>query len=332
MRDLWNELVNSVGFVVSAVVVIILLPMMFFAFMGAFSDPEATLFLIIMVIAVVCFFVYMIKTPTLNEKDDRLWAEEKAVEENGIRKDKKGRFLETSVEYEERINVRKREHFQYLFGCSQIRNLFYYGVLDKPKGGLITALATRIENFAPRLKNRDYLFELERISWSESAKDPYILLRNILDYAIKRCGYQSRDYIEKNMPEVPKKIMAYIMAAYLTELYTVNKFATTRIDEDYGGYCVVFPIGEPICYRFDCTKEEEQKFFEELKKHVYKTKRLRDKLFYNPNTPLKRHHTVNNHGASFTFNLCDYSTFDWRLDADKKYADLQELVKKESGF
>ena len=302
MKDLWKEIVNSLGFAASALLVVIILPMCFFSVMAIFSDPEALTFaLAILGIGGVVFYI-LIQKPTQEDIDDQLWKKEKTVEDNGIRKTKKEKLIETELEYKERVNVRKREHYENLYN-SRLRNIFHRGTPYRQAGMYATGLEKVImDNMF--LRDRIYECRLTKEINLELAKDPYKITKMIIDYLIQYKGYKDRDEInanEKLLKSIERcatygPIAEIYYAAFYGSMYKVEMLLNE--DGNYKGYKVHLPFSKNIKYFFDCTTEEEERFFklaeERVKegqrivneyetKYSYKYKEMLKKRF--PNTP-----------------------------------------------
>lgn len=330
MKNLWKEIVNSIGFAASAVVVVILLPMMFFSFMSIFSNPEAMLFFAALVVIASVLFYVMIQTPTQEQKDEQLWVEEKKVEDEGVRRDKKGRYLETTVEYEERINVRKREHFQNLFFDRDIRNLFSYGAKNRPRRMAVTFFDTMLLTSVRQLDNMYYNCFISQWMKNSNVSDPYLTTKFLLDHAVKYLGYKNKDEIERKYPKFAQDIRRSVTALELFEVYRYTYGFYFELYKDLSGYAVVFPDNAKIGYVFDSTPEEEEEFFKALEDKIISLKHIvveygeKYLSLYEVQRKLEEEQNIS---ACFKQRHVT-DNFDWRLDAEERCEALYGIKAK----
>lgn len=333
MKNVLKEIINSLGFAASAVVVVILLPMMFFSFMAIFSNPEAMMFSVVLLVIGGVLFYVMMQTPTQEEKDKKLWTEEKRVEDDGVRKDRKGRYLETTVEYEERVNVRKREHFQNLFFNKDIRNLFSFGAKNVPRRMAVTYFDKMLFTSVRQLDNMYYNCFIRQWLKNSNVADPYLTTKFLLDHAVKYLGYKSKDEIEKKYPKFAQDVRRSVTVLLLLEVYQYTYGFFVEPYKDLTGYAVRFPDGAKIGYLYDSTTETEEEFLQALADKITSLKQIvveygekyltlsevsrRLEEEQNISISFKQRHVTNN--------------FDWRLDAEERYEKLYGIKIKRGG-
>ena len=316
MRDLWNELVNSVGFVISAIVVIILFPMLFFAFMGIVGDSESLAGFIFSLFVVGIPLYFLMTKPTVEQKNETLWKEKKQVV-NQIQKTKTGKLLETTMEFKERTHIRKREHFDNLYNRRlDLIHMYQYG---RKNGHHYYDNNLRFTKILSECKDMQFLSydgkSYTNSFFPHSVADtvkkyrytPYYTMKSVIDYYISRKYIKNRTEMEKTRQELLKNIRWAVTYAPLKDIYCEQSFFDIQVSSDAEEYRIIYPFGlEPLVYNFNCTAEEEEEFFANALKMVEECKKMYHKALNQCKTYKER--------EKFDNKYCrDRGAFSWSL-------------------
>lgn len=280
MKKLWNEIVNSLGFALSAVIVIIVIPIALVNLLGALCKPETWLTILFFAIVVGIPFRRWLKTPTVKQKEYELWVKERRAEPRP--RDRRGRLLETSVEEEDRLNIRKREHLRilpsklcckYKFGYDGIGSMY----VSKASYMIVDTMCKE-DCLKFLFKNGWYSKELFDVV--ERTFCSHDILEFAVDAYIKQHEGIDRDYLEKNEIDLLKRMSWSITYAVLSGTYCHKSLFNLKLSTDAKEYIVGYPFGvPPLKYRFDSTKEEEAAFLQEAWQRVEDCKIIVDKVY-----------------------------------------------------
>ena len=329
MRNLWNELVNSLGFALSVVVVFLLLPMAFTFVMGTLGDAEALGGLIFGLLIVGVPLYLLASRPTQAQKEETLWKEEKKAEPRP-KTTFTGKILETSVEQAERLDVRKREHFEKL--PAQLYYKYRYGVRYKNtdyifnvKCDIFSHMRGR-EEFNYMFRGRYFFPEIINISLSKPhGNSPHLILEGAINEHLKNFSDKDRDYMEKNQKQKLEDMRWAANYVALAAIYAHNNYFTVSLSSDMREYMVKYPFGvPPLKYQFDCTKEEEEQFFKDAFQRVEDCKIIVDNAFK------KGLYTAQNKlFAEYNLNKSAAPHFEWAPNIEEKIEERNRKDREE---
>ena len=258
MGGLWQELVDALGFVVSAILVLIIMPMCVVALFGMMSSPESA-FGFIFAILIVGGGIYAIAN-VVTEQDKKKSEESQYVP-----------IMDTTVEKEEAENIRKRQHFEKLFFTENVRKKYHMGSIDYQMYEYVCVFHRELVK-APGLE-----FLSSRIyNLSVSVKDvsdPSRALSKVINHCISYHDYRSRKHMEENYPELLEQLRWGVTYACLCEVYSKHEFFTVMLSSDCQEYKLGFTMPYVPCkYNFLCDEETEAEFYIEARKKVTKFK------------------------------------------------------------
>lgn len=262
MKNLWNEFVNSLGFALSAVIVILIIPMAFTFVMGAAGDAEAVGGLIFVAVVVGVPLYLWMKQPTMEQKEEKLWIEEKKAEPRP-RATFTGKLLETTVEMEERLDVRKRQHFQKLE-----RRVYWKYRAGESVNWDRERLSIDMWSYLKRDKTLRFTVDYESFlglppivetMMGREGTYPHKVLEATIDEYIAKRGGKSRDFMENNKKELLEEFRWAVNYAALHCIFCFHNFFKVSLSSDMREYKIEYPFNvPPLKYCFDSTEEEEE--------------------------------------------------------------------------
>lgn len=348
MKNLWKELVNSLGFALSVIILLLVLPMAFTFVMGIFGNAETLAGAGIGLLILGLLFYYLMTRKPEKQIEEKLWEEKKeALPKKTIR----GKIVETSVEEAERLDVRKREHFEKLPFKHGIRMKYFYGLnkvlfQGKSPTGSLTIMETLMEDIEWALKRdkathryfqqmhdgeniRKRLYNnWQPMSWDFDGWMPHKLIAHFVNEHIQYHNGKDRQNIEDNLSNEFEKLRWIVTYSSLVGIYGGNRLFKVKLSSDMKEYTVFFPFDvPPLKYVFDCTPDEEMDFIKHAMQRVDDCK-------------VKYHEGV--HGKMYSEKqkflienkVADYyaKQFHWELDATEQLDKALKNNEERSGM
>lgn len=247
MRDIFKELRNSMGFIFSCLIILLVLPIGFVNLLGMMSSPG---FWIIFLLACLAIPLAMNYNKPI-EKSGRV------IKSADIPQNRKNQF--TKAELDEIMQENKQLHIFKLPVHYDMFSLYNFGHPRKDLGFSEYQIQERLK--IELLQDRRYIQGLFRPDYA--AYDyhvPINLLSKTVQEMLKveRCN---RKYLDEHYADELQKLRWAITSVVLEKIFNSNhSVAKVKLKDDMSGYILSYPFGLPsleYCFESDGEKEKE---------------------------------------------------------------------------